>query len=47
MSVRLLQLLAGHEAVCKSVLNTMDSFHEEEESEALLLMDALNAFNSV
>ena len=46
-SVGSLQVCAGHEAGCKKIIHTMHKIYEEEESEAILLVDASNAFNSV
>ena len=37
----------GHEAGCESIIHAMHSIFEEESSEAVLLVDASNAFNSV
>ena len=46
-SVGSLQVFAGHEAGCESIMHAMRKIYEEEESEAILLVDASNAFSSV
>ena len=46
-SVGSLQVCAGHEAGCEAIIHAMHSIFEEESSEAVLLVDASNAFNSV
>ena len=42
-----LQVCAGHEAYWESIIHAMHKIYEEDESEAILLVDASNAFNSV
>ena len=46
-SVGLLQVCAGHEAVCEAAIHAMHTISEDEKIEAVLLVDAANAFNSV
>ena len=46
-SVGSLQVCAGHEAGCESIIHAMHKIYEEDESEAILLVDAFNAFNSI
>ena len=46
-SVGSLQVCPGHEALCESMIRAMHKIYEEDESEAILLVDASNAFNSV
>ena len=46
-SVGTLQVCAGHEAGCESIIHAMHEIYNDEESEAVLLVDASNAFNSV
>ena len=46
-SVGSLQTCAGHEAGCESVIHAIREKFEEDETEAVLLVDASNAFNSV
>ena len=46
-SVGSLQVCAGHKAGCESIIHAMHKIYEEDESEAILLADASNAFNSV
>ena len=46
-SVGSLQVCAGHEAGCESIIHAMHKIYEEDESEAILLVDASNAFNSM
>ena len=45
--VESLQVCAGHEAGCKSLIHPMPTFYEERSSEAVLLVDASSTFNSV
>ena len=45
--VESLQLCAGHEAGCKSLIHPMHTLYEERSGEAVLLVDASNTFNSV
>ena len=42
-----LQLCAGHTAGCEAAVHAMTDLFEEEENDALLLVDAENAFNSI
>ena len=46
-NVGLLQVCAGHEAGCKSVIQAMNNIFKDEQTEAVLLVDAANAFNAV
>ena len=46
-SVGSLQECAGHEAGCESAIHAMHSIFQEQSTEAVLLVDASNAFNSV
>ena len=46
-SVGSLQVCAGHEASYELIIHAMRKIYEEDESEAILLVDASNAFNSV
>ena len=46
-SVGSLQVCAGREAGCESIIHAMHKIYEEEASEIILLVDASNAFNSV
>ena len=46
-SVGSLQVCAGHEAGCEAAVHAMHEIFEEENMEAVLLVDASNAFNSV
>ena len=46
-SVGSLQVCAGHDAGCEALVHAMRSIYEDEETEAVLLIDAANAFNSV
>ena len=41
------QMFAGHEAGCEAAIHAMKEMYENEESEAVLLVDATNAFNSI
>ena len=45
--VESLQVCAGHEAGCKSLIHPMHTLYEERSGEAVLLVDASNTFNSV
>ena len=42
-----LQLCAGHEAGSEATIHAMCSVFQDEQSEAVLLVDATNAFNSL
>ena len=42
-----LQVCAGYEAGCESLVHAKHEIHEDQSSEVLLLLDALNAFNSI
>ena len=42
-----LQLCAGHPAGCKAAVHAMSEIFAEEETDAVLLVDAANAFNSI
>ena len=42
-----LQLCVGHDSGCKVAVHALRTFFEDEESEAVLLMNASNAFNSL
>ena len=46
-SVGSLQVCAGHETGCETIIHAMHKIYEEDKSEAILLVDASNAFNSV
>ena len=46
-SVGSLQVCAGHEAGCEAAIHAMHTIFEDEKTEAVLLVDADNAFNSV
>ena len=46
-SVGSLQVCAGQEAGCKSIIHAMQAIYEDETCEAVLLVDASNAFNSI
>ena len=46
-SVGSLQVCAGQEAGCEAAIHAMHSIFESEETEAVLLLDASNAFNSI
>ena len=46
-SVGSLQVCAGHEVGCKLIIHAMHKIYEDEESEAILLVDESRAFNSV
>ena len=41
------QMCAEHEAGCEATIHAMKEMYENEESEAILLVDAANAFNSI
>ena len=42
-----LQVCAGQEAGCESLVHAMHEIYEDQSSEAVLLVDALNAFNTI
>ena len=42
-----LQVCAGQEAGCESLVHAMREIYEDQSSEAVLLVDALNAFNTI
>lgn len=46
-SVGSIQVCAGHEAGCESIVHAMRSIFEDESADAVLLVGATNAFNSV
>ena len=46
-SVGDLQLCAGQEAGCEAAVHVMSEIFAEEETDAVLLLDAANAFNSI
>ena len=46
-SVGSLQVCAGHEAGCEAAIHAMHAIFDEENTEAVLLVDAANAFNSL
>ena len=45
-SVGSLKFCAAHEAGCESIIHAMLKIYKEDKSEAILLLDASNAFNS-
>ena len=47
VSVGSLQVCAGHEAGCEALIHTMNIFFQDEQTEAVLPVDAANAFNAV
>ena len=46
-SVSSLKVRAGHEACCEAAIHAMHTTFEDEKTEAVLLVDAANGFNSV
>ena len=46
-SVGSLQVCAGHEAGCESLIHAMRTVYKENSVEAILLVNPSNAFNSV
>ena len=46
-AVGCLQLCAGQEAGCEAVIHAMHRMLESNETEAILMIDAENAFNSI
>ena len=46
-SVGSLQVCAGHEAGCEAAVHAMQQIFHEQDTEAVLLIDASNAFNSI
>ena len=46
-SVGSLQVCGGHEAGCEAAIHAMHTIFEEENTEAIILIDAANAFNSI
>ena len=46
-AVCLLQVCAGQEAGCESLVHATPEIYEGQSSEAVLLVDALNVFNSI
>ena len=42
-----LQACAGHEAGCEAAVHAMNEIMSSEETEAILLVDATNAFNTI
>ena len=46
-SVGSLQVFEGQEAGCESIIHAMQAIYEDETCEAVLLVDASNAFNSI
>ena len=46
-SVGSLQVCAGHEAGCEAAVHAMHQIFDQEDTEAILLIDAANAFNCV
>ena len=42
-----LQTCAGHEAGCEAAVHVMKKIYSQEDTEAVLLVDATNAFNSI
>ena len=46
-SVGSLQVCAGQDAGCESLIHAMQTIYEDQSAEAVLLVDASNAFNSI
>ena len=46
-SVGSLQVCAGHDAGCEAAIHSMKDIFADEDTEAVLLIDAANAFNSI
>ena len=46
-SVGSLQVCAGHEACCEAAVHAMRELFNEQDTQAILIVDAANAFNSV
>ena len=46
-SVGSLQVCAGHEAGWKALIHAMNNIFQDEQTEVVLLVDAVNAFNAV
>ena len=46
-SVGSLQVCAGQDAGCESLIHAMGTIHEDQSAEAVLLIEASKAFNSV
>ena len=46
-SVGNMQLCAGHESGCEATIHAMSQIFNEEDSDAVLLINASNAFNAV
>ena len=46
-SVGSLQVWAGHDAGCESLIHAMQTIYQDETTEAVILVDASNAFNSI
>ena len=46
-SVGSLQVCAGQDAGCESLIHAMRTIYEDQSAEAVLLVDASNAFNSI
>ena len=42
-----MQVCAGQEPGCESLVHTMHEIYEDQSSEAVLLVDASNAFNTI
>ena len=42
-----LQVCAGHIAECEAAIHAMRRIHESQDTEAVILADASNAFNSL
>ena len=47
LSVGSLQVCAGHENGCEALIHAVNNIFQDEQTEAVLLVDAANAFNSV
>ena len=41
------QVWAGHDAGCKSLIRAMQTIYQDETTEAVILVDASNAFNLI
>ena len=46
-SVGSLQVCTGHKADCKTLIHAVNNIFQDDQTEAVLLVDAINAFNAV